>query len=179
MPKWSAKRVFASSVSGDDEAKYTFLGGLFPEMDPSRSAVIDIGGGSTEIITQQGSRTVGMSLDIGSVRFTERFLKSNPVTDTEFWACQDAIDGALEPAVLWREKNPSIENFVAVAGTATTLAAWHLELRQFDARQLDACRLTRGDIHRMVEELNGARTPSARPFPESKKAAKMSCLRAR
>ena len=140
-------------LSGDDEAKYTFLGGLHPGMEPSRSAVIDIGGGSTEIITQQGSRTVGMSLDIGSVRFTERFLKSNPVTDNEFWACQEAIDRALEPAVLWREKNPSIENFVAVAGTATTLAAWHLELRQFDARKLDACVLTRGDVHRMVEEL--------------------------
>lgn len=140
-------------VSGDDEAQYTFLGGLHPGMDPSRSAVIDIGGGSTEIITQQGSRTVGMSLDIGSVRFTERFLKSNPVTDAQFWACQDAIDEALAPAVSWREKNPSIENFVAVAGTATTLAAWHLELRQFDARKLDACVLTRGDIHRMVEEL--------------------------
>ena len=128
-------------LSGDDEAKYTFLGGLHPGMDPSRSAVIDIGGGSTEIITQQGSRTVGMSLDIGSVRFTERFLKSNPVTDAEFWACQDAIDEALAPAVSWREKNPSIENFVAVAGTATTLAAWHLgaeTVRRAQARRVRA-----------------------------------------
>jgi exopolyphosphatase/guanosine-5'-triphosphate,3'-diphosphate pyrophosphatase len=136
-------------LSGDDEAKYTFLGGLLPGLDPARSAVIDIGGGSTEIITQRD----GSSFDIGSVRFTERFLKSNPVTDEEFWACQEAIDQVLEPALAWREKNPSIENFIAVAGTATTLAAWHLELRAFDAQALDTCTLTRGDVHRMVEDL--------------------------
>ena len=58
-------------LSGDDEAKYTFLGGLLPGMKPDHSAVIDIGGGSTEIITQTG----GMSLDIGSVRFTERLFE--------------------------------------------------------------------------------------------------------
>jgi exopolyphosphatase/guanosine-5'-triphosphate,3'-diphosphate pyrophosphatase len=144
-------------LSGDDEAKYTFLGGLLPGMDPAGSAVIDIGGGSTEIITASGGpaagQVVGMSIDIGSVRFTERYLKSNPVTDDEFWRCQDAIDEALEPMITWREKNPSLENFVAVAGTATTLAAWHLELRKFDARALDECMLTRGDVHRMVEDL--------------------------
>jgi exopolyphosphatase/guanosine-5'-triphosphate,3'-diphosphate pyrophosphatase len=156
-------------LSGDDEAKYTFFGGLHPGMDPSRSAVIDIGGGSTEIITLQTGRTQGMSLDIGSVRFTERFLKSNPVTDDEFWSCQDAIDRALEPAIAWREKNPSIENFVAVAGTATTLAAWHLELRQFDARKLDACSLTRGDVHRMVEELKWRTNAERAALPGIKK----------
>ena len=80
-------------------------------------------------------------------------MKSNPVTDPEFWACQDAIDHALAAAVQWREKNPGIENFVAVAGTATTLAAWHLELREFNAHKIDECVLTRGDVHRMVEEL--------------------------
>ena len=140
-------------ISGDDEAKYTFLGGLLPGMKPERSAVIDIGGGSTEIISHSNGQTNGMSLDIGSVRFTERYLKSNPVTDAEFWACQDAIDQALEAAVLWRGKNQKIETLVAVAGTATTLAAWHLELAKFDARKIDECRLTRGDVHRMVEEL--------------------------
>lgn len=136
-------------LSGDDEAKYTFLGGLFAGMDPSRSAVIDIGGGSTEIITRSG----GQSLDIGSVRYTERHLKSDPVTDNEFWACQGAIDHEVERMISWREKNPQLDTLVGVAGTITTLAAWHLELEAFDAPAIDHCILTRGDVHRMIEEL--------------------------
>ncbi|CAK9252000.1 unnamed protein product [Sphagnum jensenii] len=139
-------------ISGEDEARLTFQGALLPGTSTENSAVIDIGGGSTELITTGP----GISLDIGSVRFTERFFKndrSTPVTDEEFWACQDAIDSALAEAQAWREKNPQIQNLVAVAGTATTLAAWHLELPVFDAAKLDACVLTRGDVHRMVEEL--------------------------
>jgi len=153
-------------ISGDDEARYTFLGALLPGFQPSETAVIDIGGGSTEFITEvsggvsgspsgsHSNTTIdGFSLDVGSVRFTERYLKSDPVTDEEFWACQDAIDDILEKAITWREKHSRVKNLIAVAGTATTLAAWHLELTKFDAKALDACRLTRGDVHRMVEEL--------------------------
>ena len=71
-------------ISGDEEAKLTFLGALLPDLKAETSAVIDIGGGSTELIALNG----GQSVDIGSVRFTERFLKSDPVKDDEFWACQ-------------------------------------------------------------------------------------------
>jgi exopolyphosphatase/guanosine-5'-triphosphate,3'-diphosphate pyrophosphatase len=136
-------------ISGDDEAKFTFLGALLPGMSPESSAVIDIGGGSTEIIASVG----GQSVDVGSVRFTERFLKSDPVTDEEFWRCQDAIDEALEPLLVLRKKLPRSTSLVAVAGTATTLATWHLMLSKFDAARIDRLRLSRGDIHRMVEEL--------------------------
>jgi exopolyphosphatase/guanosine-5'-triphosphate,3'-diphosphate pyrophosphatase len=149
-------------ISGEDEAKYTFQGALLPGISPHDSAVIDIGGGSTEFITTGA----GVSLDIGSVRFTERFFKndrSTPVTDEEFWACQDAIDNALMEATEWRKHPPQaqVKNLVAVAGTATTLAAWHLELKNFDASRLDESTLTRGDVHRMVEELKW-RTPEER-----------------
>jgi exopolyphosphatase / guanosine-5'-triphosphate,3'-diphosphate pyrophosphatase len=144
-------------ISGGDEARYTFLGALLPGFPPADTAVIDIGGGSTEFITEAGpSKIDGFSLDVGSVRFTERFFKSDrttPVTDEEFWACQDAIDEILKKAVTWRERHSRVKNLIAVAGTATTLAAWHLELTKFDASKLDACQLTRGDVHRMVEEL--------------------------
>lgn len=137
------------TISGDDEAKYTFLGGLLPGLKPAQSAVIDIGGGSTEFMAEGG----GQSLDIGSVRFTERYLKSDPVTDEEFWACQDAIDEQLEQLMSWRMGVDKDTQLIAVAGTATTLAAWHLELEKFDASKIDQVTLTRGDVHRMVEEL--------------------------
>jgi exopolyphosphatase/guanosine-5'-triphosphate,3'-diphosphate pyrophosphatase len=137
------------TISGDEEARLTFLGGLLPGCAPESSAVIDIGGGSTEIIGGGG----GQSVNLGSVRFTERFLKSDPVTDEEFWACQAAIDELLEPLAAWRSRQPEAMKLVAVAGTATTLAQWQLALPQFDARAIDEVTLTRGDVHRMVEEL--------------------------
>lgn len=140
-------------ISGDDEARMSFLGALLPGMDPEKSAVIDIGGGSTEIISRVGGNWGGQSVDMGSVRFTERFLKSDPVTDQEFWACQEAIDNALQVFVPWRESTPSDFQMVAVAGTATTLAQWHLGLPSFDAKKIDGHVLTRGDLHRQVEEL--------------------------
>jgi exopolyphosphatase/guanosine-5'-triphosphate,3'-diphosphate pyrophosphatase len=136
-------------LSGQDEARYTFLGGLRSEMNPESSCVIDIGGGSTELISLRESH----SLDIGSVRFTERFLKSDPVTDAEFWTCQDAVDEELQKLVPWRKKLKGDVSLVAVAGTATTLAAWFAELKKFDSQVVDSVVLTRGDLHRMVEEL--------------------------
>ena len=137
------------TISGEEEAKSMFLGGLLPGMDPEKSAVVDIGGGSTEF----RSIDRGLSLQMGSVRFTERFLKSNPVTDAEFWSAREAIDTALENAVEWREMIPNGAELVGVAGTIVTLAQWQLGLAHFDAAAIDGTELTRGDTHRMVEEL--------------------------
>lgn len=136
-------------ISGDEEARLTFLGALLPGIAPERAAVLDIGGGSTELIARGG----GKSLDVGSVRFTERFLRSDPVTDDEFWACQERIDEMLGTMRDWRSRLPRDTQLVAVAGTATTLAAWQLGLPHFDAQRIDELTLTRGDVHRMVEEL--------------------------
>ena len=136
-------------ISGADEARLSFRGGLLPGMRAESTAIIDIGGGSTELIGATG----GSSIDVGSVRFTERFLKSDPVTDAEFWACQDAIDASLESMQAWRSGLPAGIELVGVAGTVTTLAAWHLGLREWDRAKVDGAVLSRGDIHRMVEEL--------------------------
>lgn len=148
-------------ISGEDEAKYTFLGALLPGMDPSHSAVIDIGGGSTEII----ALTERKSIDVGSVRYTERFLHSNPVQDEEFWACQEAIDQELEVFQSWRQSLTQAPQVVAVAGTVTTLAAWYMGLESFDAKKIDGLVLTRGDIHRMVEELKWRTIEERRALP--------------
>lgn len=136
-------------ISGDEEARLTFLGGILSDTPAETSSVIDIGGGSTEIISSAG----GLSIDVGAVRFTERYLKSDPVTDEEFWACQSAVDAALEPAIAWRKQTQNVSELIAVAGTATTLAAWFLSLDVFNAAKIDGLELSRGDLHRMVEEL--------------------------
>lgn len=137
------------TITGDEEAKYMFLGGLLPGMSAEKSAVIDIGGGSTEF----KSKSEGMSFQMGSVRFTERFLKTNPVTDPEFWACRAEIDKILEGAKKWRESIAPDTQLVGVAGTVVNLASIHLGLKEFNPDILNVCELHRGDVHRIVEEL--------------------------
>ena len=136
-------------LSGEQEALFTFRGALLPTLSSQTSWVIDIGGGSTELISLQSAQ----SIDIGAVRLTERYLKSDPVTDEEFWKCREAIDQALEPFLQKKLSRTPETKLVAVAGTATTLAAWHLDLKTFNSHLVDQCVLTRGDLHRMVEEL--------------------------
>ncbi|OFZ80116.1 MAG: hypothetical protein A2583_16205 [Bdellovibrionales bacterium RIFOXYD1_FULL_53_11] len=139
-------------LSGDEEARCSFTGGLVPGVDPSRAAIIDIGGGSTELMSCAG----GVSVDVGSVRFTERYLNvpcDRCVSDEQFWECQAAVDAGLAPLVEWRKNLETGLQLVAVAGTATTLAAWHLRLPRYDAARIDEAVLTRGDVHRMTEEL--------------------------
>lgn len=134
-------------LSGQQEAQYSYLGAL---KDHSLEAVvIDIGGGSTELISKKG----GESLDIGSVRFTERYLKSDPVTDEEFWRCQKEIDLKLESLKPWRKSLALDIELVGVAGTVVSVACWMLGSAQYDAQKIDQLRLTRGDVHRLVEEL--------------------------
>jgi exopolyphosphatase/guanosine-5'-triphosphate,3'-diphosphate pyrophosphatase len=149
------------TISGDEEARSMFLGGLLPGMNPARSAVIDIGGGSTEL----RSIDRGLSLQMGSVRFTERFLKTDPVSDTEFWAAQEAVDRAFGEARAWRDGIPRETELVGVAGTVVTLAQWQLGLSQFDASAIDGSELTRGDVHRMVEELKWRTTAERKAVP--------------
>lgn len=149
------------TLTGEEEAQFTFLGALLPGMDPRHSHVIDIGGGSTEIISWNQAQSV----DMGSVRFTERFFKSDPVTDPEFWSCQEEIDRMLEKFRPWRNNLPQNDLLIAVAGSATTLAAWFLELPVFDPQKVDSLVLSRGDLHRRVEELKWRTVEERKQLP--------------
>ena len=146
-------------LSGDEEARATFLGALLPEMSSKRAVVMDIGGGSTELVAMpEGSKGIfGTSLGIGAVRISELFFSSNPVTDTEFWAAEDAIDRELSKLRAWRSelegKIPGEPAFVAVAGTAVTLAMLQSGNPAYDRKLLDGFTLRKGDVHRLVEEL--------------------------
>lgn len=136
-------------ISGKDEARLSFMGSLLPNMESSDHAVVDIGGGSTEFVTVNDGR----SIDLGSVRFTERYLLSDPVTDEEFNICLNEVDNKLEELVDWRDTVPSNIRMIAVAGTATTLASWYLRLREFDAAKVEKVQLTSANLFRMVKEL--------------------------
>jgi len=136
-------------ISGKDEARLSFTGSLLPNMEACDHAVVDIGGGSTEFVTAKDGRSV----DLGSVRFTERYLKSDPVTDEEFNFCFNEVDDKLEELVEWRGSISSNMQMLAVAGTATTLASWHLRLREFDSAEVEKVQLTSANLFQMVEDL--------------------------
>jgi exopolyphosphatase/guanosine-5'-triphosphate,3'-diphosphate pyrophosphatase len=167
-------------LTGDQESLATLIGSSSAEANanPLSTVVMDIGGGSTELaaLHPQSKKIVGESINIGAVKLTEKFLKSDPVTDEEFWACEDAIDAALEKMLGWRKSLPAIlgeePKLVAVAGTAVTLAMLQLEAKTYDRAELDGYRLTRGDAHRLVEELKWRTVDERKKMPgmESKRA---------
>ncbi len=92
-------------------------------------------------------------MGLGSVRFTERYLGSDPVTDEEFINCLDKIDNKLEELAGWRSTIPADMQMLAVAGTATTLASWHLKQEMFNAAEVEKVQLSKGNLQQMVEDL--------------------------
>ena len=109
-------------ISGDREAQLSFTGALSrvrPEFGPV--LVMDIGGGSTEFIvgTVTGEMTSAVSLDIGSVRMTERFLKKSPPDPADRDRAAAYVDEQLDRSEVPFDR---IGSWIGVAGTATTLA---------------------------------------------------------
>ena len=119
-------------ISGDEEARLSFAGALSrirPTAEPV--LVMDVGGGSTELIvgSAAGEVTSAISLDIGSVRLTERFLGAGPPTPAALEAAREHVDALLDTSGV---DFASVGTWVGVAGTATTLAGVHLELEAYD-----------------------------------------------
>jgi exopolyphosphatase / guanosine-5'-triphosphate,3'-diphosphate pyrophosphatase len=113
-------------LSGDEEGLLTFRGAT-SDRDPSDGTlVVDIGGGSTELVTGDGFQ---VSLDLGCVRLTERFLHSDPPSRAELDACAEYVRAVLPPAL-------SHDGAIGVAGTVTTLAALDLGLDEYDSERV-------------------------------------------
>jgi exopolyphosphatase / guanosine-5'-triphosphate,3'-diphosphate pyrophosphatase len=115
-------------ISGEEEATLTFSASAHDF--GANIEVIDIGGGSTEIISNDGSESLNSaSLPIGCVNLTEQFLKSEPVSKTEVEALRSTIRKKLKAAGSRFTVHGS--RFVATAGTATTLMAMNLGLDKY------------------------------------------------
>jgi exopolyphosphatase / guanosine-5'-triphosphate,3'-diphosphate pyrophosphatase len=144
-------------VSGDEEAALSFEGAVRALREPPSLPVLvlDIGGGSTELI--RGSSvteppSAAHSMQIGSVRLHERHLRSDPPTMAEVSACVADIDRALDACPVQPERAHSV---VGVAGTITSIAAGVLGLAEFDREAIDQARLAVSDVHAMVDRLVG------------------------
>lgn len=130
-------------LAGLDEARASFLGAT-RDLDAGRTLVVDIGGGSTELVVGTGDEIEwSISLDIGSVRLTERFLAGDPAPVNEVAACMDHLDDVLAPVFA---KLAPIGSFVGVAGTVTTVAAHSLGLPSYDSAAIHLARLDLADV---------------------------------
>lgn len=152
-------------ITGDEEAGLSFAGALsrvHPSPDPV--LVMDIGGGSTELIIgrRNGEITAGRSLDIGSVRLTERLMPSDPATDAEIDRARELVDVELQASGL---DLPSVRSWVGVAGTATTLAAMHLELPAYDRDRVHGSVISTAEIPALFGRLHGRTADEIRTIP--------------
>lgn len=138
-------------LSGADEALWTYRGAISGITGVDRATVVDIGGGSTEISTGSASSVdSSISIDIGSVRLTERFIKHDPPQPEEVRAIKEAIETALRIA-----KPPAAPfTLVAVAGTATTLALLARDAREFSLEAVSGVILTLAEIESLASTLS-------------------------
>jgi len=141
-------------LSGVEEAELSFAGAVRDlRVRPAEPVlVLDIGGGSTELILGDTQPQVACSLDLGSVRLHERHVRSDPASMDEVHACVRDIDTALDAAPV---DVASAASVVAVAGTVTTIAAGVLDLPAYDREAIDQVVLSFDDVHAMVGRLVG------------------------
>ncbi|GAA4378081.1 Ppx/GppA phosphatase family protein [Nocardioides caricicola] len=123
-------------VSGAEEAALAFDGAIrnLRHAPTGPVLVVDIGGGSTELILGRSGPGASVSMDIGSVRLHERHLHADPPTAGQVAACRADIDEHLDAAGV----DPSAATtVVGVAGTVTQLAAVALDLPAYDRAAVD------------------------------------------
>jgi exopolyphosphatase / guanosine-5'-triphosphate,3'-diphosphate pyrophosphatase len=151
-------------VTGQEEAVLSFDGAVRNLRTPPATPVlvVDIGGGSTELILGSSAPEVSDSMDIGSVRMHERHLRSDPVTADQVAACVADIDAHLDACPV----DPSFAaTVVGVAGTITTVAAAALDLPAYDRDELDQAVLAVPAVHAAVERLVAMTVEERRALP--------------
>jgi len=138
-------------ISGEEEAALSFAGATKDLPDSlAPFLVIDIGGGSTEFVI--GTRAVekAKSVNIGCVRMSERHFKNDPASHEEIEAARKDIQTAIaEAASVVAIK--SAKSLIAVAGTATTVAAAALELPEYDRYAIHLSRISADNVHKVSE----------------------------
>ncbi|MEO5709984.1 MAG: Ppx/GppA phosphatase family protein [Nocardioidaceae bacterium] len=160
-------------VSGDEEAALSYDGATRALDDvPGPVAVLDIGGGSTELILgdAHGRVTAARSLDIGSVRITERLMASDPPTASEVEAATRVVDEALDTLPSYGVQVGDARTLVGTAGTVTTVAAVLLGLDRYDRERVHGASFPTVEVHGLaarvlamtVAEREGLGVPSGR-----------------
>jgi exopolyphosphatase / guanosine-5'-triphosphate,3'-diphosphate pyrophosphatase len=141
-------------ISGEEEAALSFAGAT-SDLDPADGpfSVVDIGGGSTEFAYGSKEIEAAISVDMGCVRMTEQYLRSDPPAPDELSACLSVIEVYLDDA---RRAIPAVteaRTFVGLAGTVTTIAAVEIGLQTYDPDRIHHFRLTKAAVEDVFRTL--------------------------
>jgi exopolyphosphatase / guanosine-5'-triphosphate,3'-diphosphate pyrophosphatase len=130
-------------LTGDEEGRLSFQGAT-AELDPARGPflVVDIGGGSTEFIVGTTEVEGVMSVDVGCVRLTERYLEHDPPQPEELTACISLTDTYIEDVLREIPAVSEARTLVGLAGTITTVAAVEIGLATYDRDRIHHFTLT-------------------------------------
>jgi len=152
-------------LSGHDEALLTFRGVASAREIRTRTLIVDLGGGSTELVVG-GPDGVEFheSIDMGSVRMTERFLPSDPPIEAELSACAAAVRSLLAERIA-DEVRDGVEAAIGVAGTVTTLAALDLGLDEYDPERVHAHRISAEAVDAQLRRLASVPLAERRRIP--------------
>jgi exopolyphosphatase/guanosine-5'-triphosphate,3'-diphosphate pyrophosphatase len=150
----------ARVLDGEEEARLTYLGATAERESAESALVIDIGGGSTELIVGHGDRIdFHTSLQAGVVRHTERHIAADPPTTAELEDLSADVRTMIQAAIS-DQPDARATKGIAVAGTPTSLAAVELELDPYDPERVHGHRLSLPAIQRHLSRL------AAAPLPE-------------
>ena len=138
-------------ISGEEEARLSFLGAT-KELKGFGAPylVIDIGGGSTEFVFGAETVQFAKSQNIGCVRMSERHFTSLPPKPDEIERARQDIDAAIKEAASFVPITEA-KSLIAVAGTATTVAAAALELPEYDRYAIHLTRISADNVHKVSE----------------------------
>ena len=142
--------VVPEVISGIEEAELSYVGATASFCDQPPTAVIDIGGGSTEFVLGSGTVTSATSIDIGSVRLTDRDLTSRPASAADVASARAAVAEAFQASL----PPGSVERVVGVAGSFTSLAAIALDLTEYERDRVHGSVLTADQIHGLIARLS-------------------------
>jgi exopolyphosphatase / guanosine-5'-triphosphate,3'-diphosphate pyrophosphatase len=131
-------------LSGDDEGRLSFIGAT-GDLDPALGPflIVDIGGGSTEFILGTDHVEGVLSVDVGCVRLTEKFLDHDPPLPEELTACISFADAYLDDVMREVPGSAEARTLVGLAGTITTVAAVEIGLATYDREAIHHFVLTR------------------------------------
>jgi exopolyphosphatase/guanosine-5'-triphosphate,3'-diphosphate pyrophosphatase len=136
-------------IPGEEEARLSFNGATKELLHSDAPfLVVDIGGGSTEFVYGNEEVEFAKSVDIGCVRMSERHLKSQPVEMSQVAQAINDIDKAIAQAAAIVPISKA-KTLVAVAGTATTVAAAALELKTYDRYAIHLSRIPAEKVHKV------------------------------
>lgn len=131
--------------------------GATQDLPPCRGVdvILDIGGGSTELVVRRADDVDTVSLDVGCVRVTERFLHGDPPTDDELREAESFVSSVVAAAVVrLLDADPPPGRLIGLAGTVTTLAALELGLEHYDPARIHHSHLTRGAVDHWYKVLS-------------------------